>query len=112
MKGIDLRYFLMKHFNNEFTNDAEVPRQWPSLREEEIKALFVNHASPRNKRRGSTSHSSITSLSSSSHSKKGLPQWPSTTSTRAKYQNRVMMTPSPSSPSLRNDSSRRNWKKT
>ena len=28
MKCIDLRYFLMKHFNNEFSNDQEVPRQW------------------------------------------------------------------------------------
>jgi hypothetical protein len=44
----------MKHFTNEFSNDGEVPRQWPNLKEEEIKALFVNISLYSNKRRKNT----------------------------------------------------------
>lgn len=40
MKCIDLKYFLMKHFSSEFNNDGDVPRQWPSMKEEEVRALF------------------------------------------------------------------------
>jgi hypothetical protein len=31
MKSIDIEYFFMKHFNSEFYNDGDIPRQWPSL---------------------------------------------------------------------------------
>lgn len=66
MKCIDLRYFLMKHFNNEFSNDNDLPRQWPALKEEEIRTLFVTPPPRRKTRRRSTSSSSTSSSSWSS----------------------------------------------
>jgi hypothetical protein len=58
MKCIDLRYFIMKHFNNEFSNEGDIPRQWPSFKEEDIKALFVSCHLFRRTRRRST-HASL-----------------------------------------------------
>lgn len=65
MKCIDLKYFLMKHFSSEFNNDGDVPRQWPSMKEEEVRALFVSSVLLRRTRRRSTSRSSTPSHSSS-----------------------------------------------
>jgi hypothetical protein len=66
MKCIDLRYFIMKHFNNEFANDNDLPRQWPTLTPEQITSLFVTPAPPSKPPRRSTSSSSTSSSSSNS----------------------------------------------
>jgi len=101
----------MKHFSNEFSNDGEVPRQWPSLKEEQIKALFVIHAIFRNKRRASTSRSSTISPISSSHSRKDPPPSTSATNTKAKFPNRATTTASLFSASPRKETCGRSWKK-
>ena len=31
-KCIDLKYFIMKHFDSEFNSEGEVPRQWNTLK--------------------------------------------------------------------------------
>jgi hypothetical protein len=41
LKCLDLRYFIMKHFEAEFNNEGEVPRQWNVLAEEDINKLYV-----------------------------------------------------------------------
>lgn len=41
MKCIDLKYFIMKHFDYEFNNEGDIPRQWPSLSEEDINKMHV-----------------------------------------------------------------------
>ncbi len=41
MKCIDLKYFIMKHFDHEFNNEGDIPRQWPSLKEEDITKMHV-----------------------------------------------------------------------
>jgi hypothetical protein len=32
MKCIDIKYFIMKHFEHEFNNENDIPRQWSTLK--------------------------------------------------------------------------------
>ena len=40
-KCIDLKYFLMKHFESEFNSEEEVPRQWNTMKEDDIRKIHV-----------------------------------------------------------------------
>ena len=41
MKCIDIKYFIMKHFEHEFNNENDIPRQWSTLKQEDIHKMFV-----------------------------------------------------------------------
>lgn len=67
----DINYYLSRHFKNDFNFDEKkVPRNWPSMAEEDIDQLYVRHAPRRKPLRAYTPTLSTSSSDSASRKSK------------------------------------------